>query len=102
MWPTVLIASLGTYIEKLVGYALPHRFLDNSTIRKMTGLLPVSLLAALVVVQTVAVNNSVSVDARLIGLGAAVIALLFRAPFILVVLLAATSTGIVRWLGWMM
>jgi hypothetical protein len=36
------------------------------------------------------------VDARLVGLGAAVVALLLRAPFIVVVLVAALSAALVR------
>jgi hypothetical protein len=54
-----------------------------------------------VIVQTFAVETSVTVDARLIGLGVAVIALLFRAPFIVVVFSAAAITGLIRWLGWL-
>jgi len=101
MWLTILIASGGTFAEKILGYLLPHSFLERESIRRMTGLLPVSLLSALVVVQTFAIDASVTVDARIVGLGVAVIALLLRAPFIVVVFLAATVTGVIRWLGWM-
>jgi uncharacterized membrane protein len=101
MWVTVLAASLGTYLEKLLGYLLPHSFLERESIRRMTGLLPVSLLAALVAVQTFAVNNTFSIDARVIGLVVAFVALLLRAPFIVVVLLAAVSTAAIRWMGWL-
>ncbi len=101
MWVTVLAASLGTYLEKLVGYLLPHSFLERESIRRMTGLLPVSLLAALVAVQAFAIDNTFSIDARLIGLVVAFVALLFRAPFIVVILLAAVSTALIRWIGWL-
>ncbi len=101
MWPIVLIASLGTYLEKLLGYVLPHSMLERESVRRMTGLLPVSLLAALVAVQTFADGSSVTVDARLLGLVVAFIALVFRAPFLLVVVLAALSTGLARWFGLM-
>ena len=99
MWPIVLIASLGTYLEKLLGYVLPHSMLERESVRRMTGLLPVSLLAALVAVETFADGSSVTVDARLLGLVVAFIALVFRAPFLLVVVLAALSTGLARWFG---
>lgn len=101
MWITVLVASGGAFLEKLLGYLLPHSFLERESVRRMTGLLPVSLLSALVVVQTFSLDNSISVDARLLGIAVAVIALLLRAPFIVVVVLAAAVTGLVRWLGWM-
>jgi len=99
MWPIVLIASLGTYLEKLLGYVLPHSMLERESVRRMTGLLPVSLLAALVAVETFADGSSVTVDARLLGLVVAFIALVYRAPFLLVVVLAALSTGLARWFG---
>jgi uncharacterized membrane protein len=101
MWASILIASFGTYVEKLLGYLLPHHMLERESIRRMTGLLPVSLLAALVAVQTFAADQSFLVDARLVGLGVAVIALLLRAPFLVVIVAAAASTAVVRWLGWM-
>jgi len=101
MWASILIASFGTYVEKLLGYLLPPHMLERESIRRMTGLLPVSLLAALVAVQTFAADQSLLVDARLVGLGVAVIALLLRAPFLVVIVAAAASTAVVRWLGWM-
>ncbi len=69
MWASILIASFGTYVEKLLGYLLPHHMLERESIRRMTGLLPVSLLAALVAVQTFAADQSLLVDARLVGSG---------------------------------
>jgi len=101
MWASILIASFGTYVEKLLGYLLPHHMLERESIRRMTGLLPVSLLAALVAVQTFVIGQSLLVDARLLGLGVAVVALLLRAPFLVVIVAAAASTAVVRWLGWM-
>jgi hypothetical protein len=56
----------------------------------------VALLAALVAVQVVADGQALVVDARLVGLGVAVVALLFRAPFLVVVLLAAAAAALVR------
>ena len=101
MWASILIASFGTYAEKLLGYLLPHHMLERESIRRMTGLLPVSLLAALVAIQTFAIDQALAIDARLLGLVVAVIALLLRAPFLVVIIAAAASTAIVRWLGWM-
>lgn len=101
MWVTVLVASGGAFLEKLLGYLLPHSFLDRESVRRMTGLLPVSLLSALVIVQTFSVDSAISVDARLLGVAVAVIALLLRAPFIVVVVMAAAVTGVVRWMGWL-
>lgn len=101
MWASILIASFGTYLEKLLGYLLPQEMLEREAIRRMTGLLPVSLLAALIAVQTFTIDQSLLIDARILGLGIAVVALLLRAPFLVVIVAAAASTAFVRWLGWL-
>lgn len=100
MWIAVLAASLGCYLEKLLGYLVPAGLLENAPTRRILALLPVALLAALVAVQTFASGMAVSVDARAVGLGAAIIALLVRAPFLIVVLVAAVTAGGLRALGW--
>lgn len=98
MWVPVLIASLGAYLEKILGYVLPQRFLEKESVRRMTGLLPISMLSALVAIQTFSLGNSWSLDARALGLCAAVIALIMRAPFLLVILTAAGVTAVTRFL----
>jgi len=55
-----------------------------------------SLLAALVVTQSVGGKNGIVLDARLVGLGAAVVAIRLRAPLIVVVVVAALTTALVR------
>jgi len=55
----------------------------------------------LVAVQTFASDQAFLIDARVLGLGVAVVALLLRAPFLVVIIAAAASTALIRWLGWM-
>ena len=99
MWAAVLAASLGCYLEKVAGYLLPHSLLENASIRRIAGLLPVALLAALVAVQTFATGQQLVIDARAAGLVAAIIALVLRAPFLVVVLVAAATAAALRMLG---
>ena len=99
MWAAVLAGSLGCYLEKLVGYFLPTAVLEHEGIRRVAGLLPVALLAALVTVQTFADGQSLVIDARLAGVAAAVVALLLRAPFLVVVLVAAVTSAVLRAIG---
>lgn len=99
IWPAVIIGSLGAYLLKLSGYVIPERVLDNDRLRRLTALLPVALLAALVAVQTFATGTELQVDARIAGLAAAIIALALRAPFLVVVLLAAITAAVLRALG---
>lgn len=96
IWAAVLIASLGTYIEKLAGYILPARFVESTPLRRLTSLLPIALLAALVAVQTFASGQTLVLDARAAGLVAAILALLARAPFIVVVVVAAVTAALLR------
>ena len=99
MWATVLVASLGCFLLKLLGLSAPPHWLEQPMVRRMAALLPVSLLAALVAVQTFATGQSLVVDARLAGVAAATVALLLRAPFLVVVLVAAAVAAGLRYAG---
>lgn len=99
IWPAVIISSLGCYLLKLAGYVVPERFLEGERLRRLTALLPISLLSALVAVQTFSVGTTLQIDARLAGLAAAIIALVLRAPFLVVVLVAAVTAAVLRGLG---
>ncbi|GLY82682.1 AzlD domain-containing protein [Actinoallomurus iriomotensis] len=100
VWIAVLATGLGCYGLKLAGLVVPQRVLDDPRIRRFSELVPVALLTALVVVQTLASGRTLELDApRLAGLAAAVIALLLRAPFLVVLLVAAALTAGLRLLG---
>jgi branched chain amino acid efflux pump len=95
-WAAVLLTAAGCYLLKLAGLSVPPRVLDRPAVHRSAALLPVALLAALVAVQTVATGNHLVVDARLAGMAVAVVALILRAPFIVVVVLATLATALVR------
>ena len=96
IWPAVIVGSIGAYLLKLTGYVIPARVLENPRLRRLTALLPIALLAALVGVQTFSTGTALQVDARLAGLAAAIIALVLRAPFLAVVLVAAVTAAVLR------
>ena len=75
---------------------MPPRVLQHPLVERIADLLPVALLSALIAVQVLGSGRSLEVDARVLGLGVAVVALLLRAPFIVVVLLAAATAALVR------
>ncbi len=95
-WAAVLGTAAGCYLLKLAGLALPARALGHPRVRRVADLLPVALLAALVGVQTLSSAHRLVLDARLAGLAAGVVALLLRAPFVLVVVVAAAVAAGVR------
>ncbi|MGB0244931.1 MAG: AzlD domain-containing protein [Candidatus Nanopelagicales bacterium] len=99
IWPAVIVGSLGAYLLKLSGYVIPERVLDNPRLQRLTAILPIALLAALVGVQTFSTGSTVTVDARVAGLAAAIVALALRAPFLVVILVAAATAAVLRGAG---
>ena len=85
---TIAFKSLGPVA--LGGRSLPPRLLG------VVELLAPALLAALVVTQVFAGDRELVVDARAVGLVAAISALLLRAPILVVVVVAAAATALVR------
>lgn len=98
-WLIVVGVGLGTMAIKaagpvlLGGRALPPR------IGSVVALLAPALLAALVVSASVSSGSQLVADARLIGVGAAAVALALRAPILAVVLVAAAAAALARLLG---
>ena len=100
-WVWVLVACGAAYLLKLLGYLVPERLLDHPAVVRISALLPVALLAALVAVQAVGgPDRAIVLDARLAGLAVAAVALLLRAPFLVVIALAAVTAAVLRALGW--
>ncbi|WP_322919569.1 AzlD domain-containing protein [Nocardioides renjunii] len=96
MWTAVLLACAGCYLLKLAGMSLPERVLSHPTVERVADLIPVALLAALVAVQTFSSGDALAVDARALGLAFAVVALLLRMPFPVVVVGAAVVAAVAR------
>lgn len=99
IWLAVLGAAAGCYALKLLGLSVPRRWLDGERVQRTAVLLPVALLAALIATQTFAAGRELVVDARLAGLAVAVLALLLRAPFLVVVGAAAATAAVLRLLA---
>ena len=96
IWAAVLGAALSCYLVKLAGLSLPDRVLDDVRVQRLAATLPVALLAALVATQTLTADGSVRVDVRVLALVVAVVALALRAPFLVVVVLAAATAALTR------
>ena len=96
IWTAVIAASLGCYLLKLAGLSVPPRVLERPVVERIADLIPVALLAALVAVQVFGSGQRLVLDARTAGLGVAVVLLLLRAPFLVVVFGAALSAALLR------
>jgi branched-subunit amino acid transport protein len=99
-WPAILIGGIIGFVVKYLGHSLPESLIGRPTVRRIAALLPVALLSALALVQTFGQAQSLAIDARLPAMIAAVIALLLRAPFLVVIIVAAGTAAAMRYLGW--
>ncbi|MFC6241873.1 AzlD domain-containing protein [Knoellia sp. GCM10027112] len=101
MWTAVLTASALAFALKFLGYVVPAGWLEGPRTSRVTSALPIALLSALVAVQTLTgEGGALVVDARLAAVLVAMTALALRAPFLLVVTLAAVTAALLRAAGW--
>ncbi|WP_278256261.1 AzlD domain-containing protein [Nocardioides convexus] len=77
---------------------MPGRVLAHPVVARIADLIPVALLAALVAVQVLAApeGRALVLDARVVALGVAVVLLLLRAPFLVVVFGSAAAAALLR------
>ena len=75
--------------------------LEKPKFTRVTNLLTVAMLAALVAVQTLGAGQAIAIDARIPAVIVAAILFSFRVPFIVVVAVAGIVAVVLRNLGWM-
>lgn len=95
-WAAVAVAGVSCYLLKLAGMSLPPAVLAHPVVRRVADLIPVALLASLIAIQVFTSGSTLTLDARLAGLAFAVVALVLRAPFLVVVFGAALTAALVR------
>lgn len=95
----ILLASLIAFATKLVGYLLPHRWLEAPAFQRTSSAMTIGLLAALVATNAFASGQELALDSRVLAVLVAGIALWFRAPFLLVVILGALAAALGRLAG---
>jgi len=96
IWAGVLVASASCYALKLAGLSLPERWLQDSRVQRTVPLIPIALLAALVGTQTFSTAQHLVLDARAAALAVAIVAVLLRAPFLVVVAAASLTAALLR------
>ncbi|MFI6288547.1 AzlD domain-containing protein [Streptomyces sp. NPDC051018] len=99
VWIAIGATVVGCYLVKLAGLLVPASALERPLVQRLAALLPVALLAALTAQQTFSSGGSLEVDARVAGVAAAALALVLRAPFLVVVAAAVVVTAGVRAIG---
>ena len=96
MWAAVLLGSLTCYVLKALGFIVPGRLLDKPMVSQLVGMFPIALLSALLAVVTFGQGMALVVDARLAAVAAAAVALVLRAPFLVVVIVGAATAALIR------
>jgi branched chain amino acid efflux pump len=96
VWIVITLVGAATVAIKAVGPVLLGGRPLPAALNAVLFLLAPALLAALVVTQAVGGDRELVFDERLLGLGAAAIAIALRAPLIAVVVVAATVTALAR------
>ena len=98
-WIAVIGTSAIAFLLKYSGHSVPEKWLSHPKIQKVNALIPIALLSALVAVQSFTEKSKLMVDQRLLGLAVAIVALLLKAPFPVVVISAAVSSALLYRFG---
>jgi branched-subunit amino acid transport protein len=95
-WSLVIWLSIGAYVFKMVGFVIVGSRKLPQVLAQCLMLIPAALLAALVFNSTFTSGQSLALDERAVGLGVAIIAAWRKLPLIVVVILGATTTALLR------
>lgn len=95
-WVAVWLCALGLLAQKVAGAFVPRSWVSGARVRAVLTLLPVAMFAALTLTQATSGTDGLVLDLRLVGLGVAAVALLLRAPFLVVIVAAAAATALAR------
>ncbi len=95
-WGALLLLAAGAFAFKAAGIFGVGRVAESPAVIGLGRLLPPALLAALIIDGTFNSNGALVVDARAGGVIVGGIAAFLRAPFWLVVIVAATTTAGLR------
>ena len=99
VWSAILLAALICLALKAAGYLVPPKALEAPRTARISDLLTVALLAALVAVQTLGAGQAIMVDARVPALLVAAGLLWLRQSFLVVVVAAALVAALLRLFG---
>ena len=95
-WIVVLAVGAATVASKAAGPVLVGRRQLPPKLKSCIDLLAPVMLIALVVTQTFGGDQEIELDARVVGVGAALIAIALRAPVIVAMAVAALVTALLR------
>jgi len=95
-WALVIWLSVGACAFKMLGFVVVGSRKLPEVLSRCLVLIPAALLAALVFNGTFTDAHVISVDERAVGLLVAIVAAWRKLPLIIVVVLAAATTAVMR------
>jgi hypothetical protein len=98
VWTVVLVASVIVLALKVVGYLVPQKLVERPTPARISNLLTIALLAALVATETLGSGANIVLDARVPAIAVAAVLFALRVPFIVVIVAAAVVAALLRML----
>lgn len=96
VWIVITAVAVASATMKALGPVVVGRRTLPPAAAGVIALLAPSLLAALVVADTLTQGRTFGVDAKVVGLAVAAVALALRAPLLLVIVAAAAATAVIR------
>ncbi len=93
----IVAITIGVWGQRLAGAFLVGPLLEKRpALSRAAALLPAAVVMAVIVQLTVTKAGSLTVDARLAGMGVAAVLVWRKAPFLVVVLSAAATAALLR------
>lgn len=95
LWIVVIGSSIALFALRYSGYLVPEKYLTNPRVLRINTLIPIALMSAMVGVQTVTEKGALVIDQRLAGITVAVVALMLKAPYFVVMISAALTSALI-------
>ena len=96
-WWLVFLVGAGAYAFKVLGLVVVGDRPLPAVLERCLGLIPAALIAAIVVHDTFGLGGQqLQLDARAAGVGSAVLLSWRRTPFVVVVIVGAAVTAVIR------
>jgi len=98
-WGVVVALAIGVYCQRLVGAMALDPARLGARAQAVVNHIPIAILSAVIALQTLSSNGELTGDARIFGIGTAVLLASRKAPMFVTVVAAAAVTAIVRTLA---
>jgi branched-subunit amino acid transport protein len=95
-WTLIILLTIGAYAFKVTGLVILGGRTRPPIFERCLALIPAAVVTALVMKDTFTQGQELVLDARALGIAVAVIAAWRKAPLIVVIVLGAAVTALVR------